>query len=104
MFLKGWNEALLEWEKLGREHAQSHRPSPEKGPNKAEPVSNGRWNSCVFHGNMLACWLALQDDVQYVKHDLSSTRVGTCTHVNAADEFQRFLQAYPWANEGVDAS
>lgn len=103
-FSKEWTEALSEWEKLGPEHAQRHRFSLKKGPNKPEPDSNKRWSSWVFQGGMLACWLALQYDVQYVSYGLWNLQVGKITHTNAADELQVFLQAYPWAKEGVEAS
>lgn len=100
---KEWTEAWLEWEQTGRAYTLRNSPFPRKGPNKPKPASSAKWNSWVFQGGMLACWLALQHDVLSVKHCFWVHKEGCFTHENAGDELQRFLKGYPWAKKEAKA-
>lgn len=73
-FSKEWTEALVEWMKASKEYRR--RDTPWLNKSNEPKTSYYQQNSCIFRGALLACWLAVQDDVLSVVTACGTTRSG----------------------------
>lgn len=101
LYSKAWVDAVFAWEAMALDYRWRNRDLRRKEIRMKPRPTKAQYNRWVFQGAMLGCWLALQDDVLQVKHELWDYHsAGEFTFEGGiGEQLQSFLKGYPWVRD-----